>query len=324
MKLFTLVQTISGIKKNLTVQQHFLQQHIAPILQSAKRELDGSLDDADFKKITQYYGLAVPAILASAFCVLHGREMSAAERWTATCQGAMTGLFDDFFDKSFLSDEAILEKTVRGSTSAKKQNEKLFDVFYTAALTNVHDCDQMIQALKKVYDAQVESKKQVADLSVPEILHITLVKGGTSLLFYRTSINEKISDVEKEMLFIAGGLMQLCNDIFDVYKDREVKIRTLATCCTSVDDLRAAFHQQLQSVQSSLSKLPFQQKNKEQFFRLIDLAVFSRTEVCLQQLAKTEKIHGEYFVREGSRKELICDMDNLRNKLRSAYYFLKH
>jgi hypothetical protein len=60
------------IKKYLP-KKH-LQQNILPLLNVAKQSNDGSLDESDFKKITHYYGLAVPAILGEAFCALHGRK----------------------------------------------------------------------------------------------------------------------------------------------------------------------------------------------------------------------------------------------------------
>ena len=325
MKFVSLIQTLSQIQQNLSVQRNFLHNNIMPLLDAARENNDGSLEASDFRKITDYYGLAVPAILAESFCVLHGRKLTEKERWTATCQGAMTGLFDDFFDKNFLDNEAILLKTIRKTEAVeKKQNEKLFEVFYDNAIQHIHDRQKMTEALKDVYEAQLESKKQTNNLSPAEIEYITLSKGGYSLLFYRTAVNEKLSVAENEMLFHAGGLMQLCNDIFDVYKDRENKIFTLATTCQNIRELKNEFRQQLAIVQLKIGQLPFARKNKERFFNMIDLAVFSRTEVCLQQLMKVQRKNGGFNLPRLSRVELICDMDNAKNKIRSTVYFLRH
>ncbi len=325
MKYLSLIQTISRIQKNLARQQNFIRENIRPILQNAREKNDGSLDENDFKKITDYYGLAVPGILAEAFCALHGRELIEKERWAATCQGAMTGLFDDFFDKSFLEDEIILQKTIRSlNYPAKKQNEILFDLFYEKALEHIHDRAKMTEALKDVYEAQRDSKKQQNALSAAEIEYITLSKGGYSLLFYRSAIKEKLTSAENEMLYHTGGLMQLCNDIFDVYKDRENRIFTLASTCQNITELKKEFRQQLQIVQLKIRQLPFAEKNKERFFEMIDLAVFSRTEVCLQQLSQVQRKHGGFSIPQLTRSELICDMDTLKNKLKSGLYFLKH
>ena len=95
------------VVSNINRQKRFIKKNIAPLLTEAQKEADGSLDESDIKKITGYYGLAVPAILGEAFCVLRGEPMTKKERMASTCQGAMTGLGDDFFDKQRLSEQGV-------------------------------------------------------------------------------------------------------------------------------------------------------------------------------------------------------------------------
>ena len=102
--------------------------------------------------------------------------------------------------------------------------------FIRIALQHVPDKKKMQEALIEVYQAQLESKKQTQDLiSEKEIQSITFYKGGTSLLFYRTAFLPVPSVEEEKLIYNLGSLMQLANDIFDVYKDRENKIKTLVT-----------------------------------------------------------------------------------------------
>jgi hypothetical protein len=54
-------------------------------------------------------------------------------------------------------------------------------------------------------------------------------KGGSSVLFYRTAFSPEVSGKEKILINNLGAMMQLGNDIFDVYKDRESGINTLVT-----------------------------------------------------------------------------------------------
>jgi hypothetical protein len=98
-----LLSLISSVKR----QKKFLEEKLGPELTKAKEEKDDSLDDNDFKKINRYYGLAVPAILGDALCILRGYKMSLTERLACTYQGAATGLFDDFFDKHDMPDEEL-------------------------------------------------------------------------------------------------------------------------------------------------------------------------------------------------------------------------
>ena len=143
--------TISLVLKNIHVQKEFLTQHIDPILKNTLASNDGSIDEDDIRKINSYYGLAVPAILGEAFCTLRGTKMTSKERLASTAQGAMTGLFDDFFDKDYLSDTAV-ENIIhqKRNPGNKKANQVLFDIFYKFALDNCPDKKLLLDALRDV------------------------------------------------------------------------------------------------------------------------------------------------------------------------------
>ncbi|MEO6671075.1 MAG: hypothetical protein ABIN36_16455 [Ferruginibacter sp.] len=322
-KTFTAIcipSTVTSILKKLAVQRSFLKKNLGPILAEANKQNDGSLDDSDFKKINQYYGLAVPAILGEAFCALHNKKMSAEERIASTSQGAMTGLFDDFFDKQYLTDDIIEEMLSNKIIEGKRSNEKLFDLFYKHALQYVPDKKKMQEALMEVYKAQLESKKQTLEtLSEQEIQSITFYKGGTSLLFYRAAFLPPASAVEEELIYKLGSLMQLANDIFDVYKDRENKIRTLITEATHIAPVCVLLKELLSSCYLAAYDMGFPRKNVQQFLSILSLGIFSRAFVCLDQLEKNEVTSNNVFsVHQYSRKQLICDMDRLKNMYRSA------
>ncbi|MFZ1370931.1 MAG: hypothetical protein WAR78_11145, partial [Ferruginibacter sp.] len=228
-----IIQSISGflqalqipftVISNINRQENFIQKKIEPLLTAAKKEADGSLDENDIKKITGYYGLAVPAVLGEAFCVLRGEPMTGKERLAATCQGAMTGLGDDFFDKQRLSEQGVKDFIENPALfSGNSASEKLFLHFYKTALDNAPQPAQMQQQLFKVFHAQLLSKQQdVPGLSNEVIKDITISKGAESLLYYRTAFENPMRKGEEKMLYCLGGLMQLSNDIFDVYKDHK-------------------------------------------------------------------------------------------------------
>jgi hypothetical protein len=317
------VVTVFSMLNNLTAQKKFLQEHIKPIIEEAFAVNDGSLDQQDINKINNYYGLAVPGLIGEAFCSLHGHHMKADERWASTCQGAMTGLFDDFFDKDYLSEESILDIiNHKNNNDAKQSNEKLFDAFFSKVLQFSDDPEKVRQTLAEVYLAQVESKKQVGnDISMAEITSITLFKGGSSLLFYRSVFGATLSVEEKELLSELGGLMQLSNDIFDVYKDREAKISTMATRATQIEDVRFYFSKNLEAVFKKAYRVGFPHQHIHRFLSLLSLGIFSRVFVCLDHLKKSERLtQNQFSLQKYSRKELICDMEKWNNKLSSAIY----
>lgn len=321
-RIIQLPGTLFTIWHNLNTQQKFLSKHIGPVINEVQQSNDGSLKDEDFQKINGYYGWAVPAVIAEAICYLHGKPFTAKERWASTCQGAMTGIFDDFFDKDYLSGNEIANKLSHDNRDDKSSKEKLFDYFYREALNNVPDKKVMAERLQQVHIAQIESLSQKEKISIERLKEITRIKGGYSLLFYRTAIDIKLTEAESNVLFETGALMQLCNDIFDIYKDREDQIHTLATVCT-ITGLEEYFNTCLFEFREKLAVLPVKIKGKNKFLNMVSIAVFNRAMVCLEQFKAIEKREGKFNSHQLSRKDLICDMDTWKNKLRSAVYFIK-
>jgi len=321
-----LPRLLFNILAALKVQRSFLQENILPLVQEAIASGDRSVDEADRKKIKDYYGLAVPAILGETFCALRGTNMSGRERMSSTCQGAMTGLFDDFFDKQDLP-EAALKALLEGQqANGDSSNEKLFLHFYNTALSNCSDPATMKKRLWQVYEAQVESKKQAGTfLTESEIKDITIIKGAYSLLFYRAAFDHALSPAEEAMLYQVGALMQLCNDIFDVYKDQQQGIATLVTTAGNIGTVRSLFLSMLKEAKILALKSGYPKAAVQQCWRRLSIAVFSRSLVCLDQLEAREKLSGGKFTpADYHRKDLICDMELAVNKWRAVRYYVRY
>lgn len=304
-----------------------MRQHIFPLLDATRQNNDGSLDKEDFKKITSYYGLAVPAILGEAFCVLRGSGMTLKERLAATSQGIITGLGDDFFDKNRMGEAELKSFLERPHDfEGKTSNEKLFLHFYKTALANADNPLLVQQRLYDVYFAQVKSKLQSKNAADAEaIKDITLAKGGTSLVFYRSVFSNPLSAEEEKALYHLGGLMQIGNDIFDVYKDEKEGVKTLATTTENINALRILFNELMQKGYGLAYASGYKKNNVRKFVRIISLAVFSRCFVCLDHLEKTEAEHnGRFEPSLCNRSQLICDMDTAYGKWRSLLYHVQY
>ena len=314
-----------SVIKNIQRQKKFIKKNIDPQIDAAKKINDGSIDEADLKKISNYYGLAVPAILGEAFCALRGEKMTGKERLASTCQGATTGLFDDFFDKQNLSGEALKNfienpKQLIGINT----NQQLFLNLYTSGLQNLPDPQWTLGYVYQVYKAQVESKKQTSPgISQEEIKNITINKGGVSVLLYRTAFGNPLKPGEEKMLYCLGGLMQLSNDIFDLYPDLEQDIQTLATTTKDIRELRLYYSALLRIGYEAAYASAYPKKNIRQFLNIISISVFSRCFVCLDQLQKKQYRSNNIFTPHFyQRKELVCDMDTAGNKWRSVKYHI--
>lgn len=312
---------------NIGRQKKFIREKIDPIIAEITRLNDGTLDEADLKKLRGYYGLAVPAVLGEAFVALRGKKMIQAERLCSTAQGAMTGLGDDFFDRQRLSDagvKALVENP--DAHNGDTASEKLFLRFYTTALSLTPDPAAMQQQLLKVFHAQLMSKQQKkGGLNYEVIKDITLRKGAESVLFYRTAFGHPIGKGEEKALYALGGLMQLSNDIFDVYPDQQENIDTLVTTAKHIRELRSFYLALLQIGQAAAYRSGYPAANVRRFLDILSIGIFSRCLVCLDQLERNEKRTGGIF-RPGSykRKDLVCDMDTALNKWRSVKYHIKY
>ena len=321
------VQIPFTIVANVSRQKNFIKKNITLQLTGAQNIADGSLDEKDFKKITGYYGLAVPAVLGEAFCALRGEPMTDKERMASTCQGAMTGLGDDFFDRQRLSEQGVKDFIERPEMfNGNSASEKLFLNFYKTALSNAPQPSLMQQQIYKVFYAQLLSKQQDAPgLSYEVMKDITILKGAESLLYYRTAFEHPLKNGEQKMLYCLGGLMQLSNDIFDVYKDWQSGVSTLVTTATKIKALRFYYTALLQVGTRAAFRSGYKKKNVRKFLGIINLGIFSRCYVCLDQLEGLEKKSGGIFdLKTYSRKNLICDMDTAGNKWKSLGYLFKN
>lgn len=319
-KLPGLLQTVIRSSK---LQKKFIKQTLAFDIEKSKKENDNSLSNSDFKKITSYYGFAVPAILGEGFCLLRGEKISEQERNALTYLGALTGLFDDFFDEKELS-EHYLKNLMDKPESANPSdaNERLFVRFAKKALENASDIYALKKASIKVYEAQVLSKKQKLEVLSPhEIEDITLQKGGFSILFYRSVFHNTAHEAEEKMLYYLGGIGQLENDIFDIYKDYQNGIKTLATNTKHINDLRDTYISLMEKTFALVHQTDFSTENKKKFLRFIAL-IISRGFVCLDFLEKSEKkTNGIFSLKDYEKQDLICDMGTVKNNLKLIDYY---
>lgn len=303
-------------------QRRFMADTLLPEIEDFKKTCDDSLTERDFNKITNYYGFAIP-IIGEFYCVLRGRKITVSERTALMYLGGLTGLFDDFFDEKDTAEDHLKELISFPRVElAKNSHEKLFIQFYLKGLERGNSED-IKKYLNVINEAQMLSKRQTnPNLSKDEIAYITEQKGGVSFWYYRSPLHGEMSEVEKDLLFKIGFLAQLENDIFDVYKDREQGIYTLANTTTSIGLLRVQYLRVLDDIYNLIHQLDFEPKNKERFSRLIAM-IAARGLVCLHQYEKLEGKNG-FDVSKYSRKELICDMGKSSNTIKLIRFYLKY
>jgi hypothetical protein len=202
-------------------QKAFMEKELLPYLDAVEKKQDGTIRETDLKKIKQYYGLAVPALLAEGYAALRGTPLTGKERNAATYLGATTGLFDDFFEDTQLQDNYITQLYRQPDTyTGQNDNERLANHCWGKALEGCHSKDLLIHYAGKVHAAQIASRLQTTTQPDTQTLQqITFDKGGYSVLFYMALFYENFPAEDETLFYNAGALLQLENDVFDVYKD---------------------------------------------------------------------------------------------------------
>jgi len=314
------------LSSNLKTQKKTILTSLEIEISASRQTNDDSLNEHDFKKMTDYYGLAVPVMIGESFCILRGKKMSESERLALTYLGGLTGLFDDFFDTKDMSDSYIKNlllhpQKIPGTNSA----EKLILKLYLKALDNSSDTEKLKRLSLDVYKAQVLSKKQRnSEYCRKDINNITLKKGGNSVLFYRCTFKEEITDIESKLLYKLGGIWQIENDLLDVYKDYKDGINTLVTTESKIDNIRKLYIQLFNELIDLLQQTSYSLLNKKRFLENI-LLFISIGHVALDVLEKNEKkTNGIFLPGKYKRKDLICDIEKPINILKIVHYFAKY
>ena len=311
--------------KNLYKQRRFVKKELSPIINKSFSNNSKNLIAEDIIKIENYYALFVPAVLGEAFCTLHGEKMTNNERWVSTLQSALSAVGDDFFDKSELPDFDLKDIEQNFSSIKPKTNSEQLFINLFKELKQTQPNKELFKCLGSVYKAQESSNLQkIQSTPLNHIEKITADKGGYSFLFYRWAFTHPLVNDEKELIYKLGECLQWANDIFDIYEDYKVGIRTVATECSNIELLTKKFQTQIKEIVKLAYKTNFEQKNIRKFLRIISLSVFSRTMVCLKMLQKNQMLTQNIFdVSRYSREQLICDMEKPINIYKGLWYYIR-
>lgn len=323
--LLILPAKIQSLQKQLRYQKEFVHKTLHPILVKYYKSNDGTLANFDFEKITNYYGVGSPVLAGEGISIMHNEVFDSKTREILTLMGAITGLYDDFFDRSNHSIEDIKKlSSVENNFNGHSTHEKLFRELSFKIFNLVSDKQRLLLYSDKVFVAQKESIKQKDDNTpISELKNISFKKGGESLLFYRCSFAKHISEEEQEILFQIGGFVQLCNDIFDINKDIKEGIRTFATECNNIADLKKEIKTTKEKVYSICLGLE-EKLNVKGFLNQVNV-IYAQSLTALDFYYNTQQNNGKKFTpKEYPREKLVCDMGKPANLFRAGMHWINN
>ena len=259
------------------------------------------------------------------FSTLRGYPCTENEVMAGRYLGAMTPLFDSLFD-----DKSLTANNIRDAISLKitLQNTEnvtvtLLRSFRDDLLGNVQNKALVEEKLESVIRVQMDSLAQKQPgISDDEVRRITFDKGGFSLMLCRSIMDHPMVENEEEMVFQLGALVQLTNDIFDVWEDGQKGIKTMVDGIPDFASLKSEYHKLILSFLQKTGDLHYKKPSRRKFSALV-LMVICRGLVCLDHLDASRKENkGLFDPSLMTRKQLVCDMEKPGNFLKSLKYSL--
>ncbi|NIG54714.1 hypothetical protein [Chitinophaga sp. Cy-1792] len=266
------------------------------------------------KKVVKSYSIFVP-MTCDLFTGLHGRTTTIAEKERLLLYFICSSLFDDFSDEKLLNNHQLREIMLHPATyQAQTAEEKLFIHASLRLRAAVIDKAGYEHVMEQLLESQLNSEKQFNPAIADEELEdITFSKGGNSLLLVHFYLDVPATEEECSCWYLLGAIIQLTNDLYDIYKDLQEGIHTLPNRMESAYQFRQYFDSIVLQLESHLHKLPYTHKRKHAFhLGLASICSFGHT--ALEQLVRlqgaAERLPPLHTV---PRKELITDMEKAAN-----------
>jgi hypothetical protein len=270
-----------------------------------------------------HYARLVPMLAALSCRLLLGRGLGRQERNNLLIISALTPLYDDFFDQKNAS-PLRLAALLRGDggLGSMGEREQLVADFAAVLRAGMPRFPQFLALSERVFEAQLAAKRQESGgLSRAELRTIAFEKGGAGARLFATLLEHAPVAGEADALHQLGGMVQLVDDIFDVWADVQAGVQTLAT---SSGDVRATwdfFDAELARLFELFRNLDLPQRRIRRFLAF-QLLFFSLAAVCLRQhLDLQERAGGRFEAVWYGRGDLVCDMALWRNRWRWARFW---
>jgi len=282
---------------------------------------NGKLETAAIKKAAKFQSIQ-QHLINDNFTGLYGRNTNEYEQVSNRLYFIMSGLYDDILDNKILS-ITELDKLFENPENANQNipQERLLANIHLKLLSRVSDIKNYKEVVNNIHAAQKDSFKQFnKEITLPDILDITKRKGGYSLLMCRHYLNLNGSITMDNCWFNMGGVIQMTNDLFDIYKDLQDGIQTFANTAINYESTKAIFDSQVDLFKSSIQKLEYADQMKQKL--LIQLSLIPAFGyIALDNLKQIQNGESQLpSLSKLNRKQLIIDMEQPKHILKLFKY----
>lgn len=272
--------------------------------------------DAAHRRRVEFYVLQ-SVLVAEWVSILRGTKISGEERHRAVCLAALTPIMDDIMDSTSMNASTIIQRV--HDTNNTEPILRIAHYLYHSM--NYHEAvfDAVIgQALEAQDASLVQIRKEFLDEETLKC--VTRNKGGYATLLYAVVIDGRMSEAEQEAFLELGYSLQLVNDMFDVFKDRNSGQQTLFTNTHNIESCASFFYDVVDQVCHRFAALPYKPSRIRELLMNVSV-IWGRASVCLEQLQSLPASDDQPFATNAfSRKQLICDMEKKANLWKAFKY----
>lgn len=303
------------------------KKHAREVLDALEAQFNGAFDPPTRQKIINWHSIYNPLII-DAFCGLHGRVSTKQERRNRVYFFVCSSLVDNFFDRKELTNEQIDNIVFRsGEYEATTFDEKVFIHCNNYLGEQAAGKKGYLEVLKAEIKAQEASLQQFRkEITNEEIETIMKEKGGNAVLLCRYYLNLPANEIEDRCWYQLGVIIQLSNDLYDIYKDMNDGIETLGTRCKDAHVMEKYGEEQIGYLKQLVDQLPYS-RFKKQRFTISMAGLYALAAVYIKRL---KQLQGNKTRLPGfaslQRKQLVVDMEkpvNIVSWLKYVYRYGK-
>ncbi len=284
------------------------------LLKKIELQFNGKFEPTTFKKIKKFQGIQ-QYIINDSFANFEDRTTNTKERENNKLYFILASLYDDLMDENLVSQSVLNEMFLHPEKANPNSfSETVLIDTHLKLLSRVYQKEAYQKVLNSIHQAQIDSIEQLnSDISLDRILSITERKGGYSLLMCRHYIEMSSNENIDNCWYQLGGMIQMTNDLYDIYKDTVAGIHTFANTQNEFDKIRDQYVSQIHKYKISVEKLDYDDSKKLKFqikLSLIPALGYVALENLKQLQGKADNLKP---FKDYARKDLIVDMEKIKN-----------
>ncbi|MGN6420866.1 MAG: class 1 isoprenoid biosynthesis enzyme [Pseudobacter sp.] len=311
--LFRVARHLLSLHAQMKQQEKYCNQEIPRILATIVPPEEFSFSSKEIQRLVKYYQLAVNLVSHNLY-QLTGHKTNDREERSMLLLSIFLPLFDDLFDNNILEYHRI-ESLVSDPENYNPINkvDLVVKQLYLQLLALTPHKQYFIDNLQQgLYWEQQSLKQFDKTTGEEELMQITYNKSYFSILLFCSILEHYPDDAIQRVLYPISGLMQLINDLFDVWKDNQNGLYTIPNLYPDYSKIEKLFLNEVASINEQVSAMPYPVQNRSNYLIRIH-ALNAMGWMSLQQL-KTVTRHKS--LSELGRKELVCDLDSLGQQVK--------